>query len=115
MATSAVACILLIISMIARGIFSSALWLLALIFLILSYFRIFSRSLERRRQENQWFLCRIRPLTDLRARHREKRRQKNLYCFFKCPQCCTVLRVPKGKGRILITCKNCRYVFERTS
>ena len=42
-------------------------------------------------------------------------RQKNLYCFFKCPQCGTVLRVPaREKRHIRITCKkDCGHVFER--
>ena len=94
MTASLSACVLLIIAMFARGTVSSVLWLLALICLVFCYFRIFSRNIARRR---------------------EKKRQKNLYCFFKCPQCNTVLRVPKGKGHIRITCKCCGHVFERNS
>ena len=55
------------------------------------------------------------PLTAISGRIKARRRQKNLYCFFKCPQCGTVLRVPKGKGHIRITCKCCGHVFERNS
>ena len=44
-----------------------------------------------------------------------RRRQRNIYSFFKCPSCGTVLRVPKGKGRVRITCKSCGNVFERNS
>ncbi len=115
MTASLSACMLLIVAMFARGTVSSVLWLLALICLIFCYFRIFSRNIARRRAENQRFLTLIAPLTQLRARHKEKKRQKNLYCFFKCPQCNTVLRVPKGKGHIRITCKRCGNVFERNS
>lgn len=115
MAASLTACFLLIIAMFAGGVVSSVLWLLALVFLIFCYFRIFSRNVAKRRAENQRFLTRIAPLTQLKARYREKKRQKNLYCFFKCPQCSTVLRVPKGKGHIRITCKCCGHVFERNS
>ena len=115
MTASLFACVLLIIAMFVGGTASSVLWLLALICLIFCYFRIFSRNIARRRAENQRFLTLIAPLTRLRARYREKKRQKNLYCFFKCPQCGTVLRVPKGKGHIRITCKCCSHVFERNS
>lgn len=115
MTASLSACVLLIIAMFARGTVSSVLWLLALICLVFCYFRIFSRNTARRRAENQRYLTLIAPLTQLRARRREKKRQKNLYCFFKCPQCNTVLRVPKGKGHIRITCKYCGHVFERNS
>ena len=115
MAASLSACFLLIVAMFVGGVVSSVLWLLAFICLIFCYFRIFSRNVAKRRAENQRFLTRIAPLTQLKARYQEKKRQKKLYCFFKCPQCGTVLRVPKGKGRIRITCKCCGHVFERNS
>ena len=115
MAASLSACFLLIVAMFVGGVVSSVLWLLAFICLIFCYFRIFSRNVAKRRAENQRFLTRFAPLTQLKARYQEKKRQKNLYCFFKCPQCGTVLRVPKGKGRIRITCKCCGHVFERNS
>lgn len=115
MAASLSACFLLIVAMFVGGVVSSILWLLAFICLIFCYFRIFSRNVAKRRAENQRFLTRIAPLTQLKARYQEKKRQKNLYCFFKCPQCGTVLRVPKGKGHIRITCKCCGHVFERNS
>lgn len=115
MATSLLACGLLLLAMLLTGRIGSVLWFMALICLGYSYFRIFSRNISRRQQENQWFLQRIKPLSDCRARFVQRRKQKNLYCFFKCPQCATVLRVPKGKGRIRITCRCCGHVFERNS
>lgn len=115
MATSFLACVLLIVAMFVGDTLSGILWLLACICLISTYFRIFSRNTAKRRLENEKFLKLIRPITDYRAKRAEKKRQKNLYSFFKCPQCATVLRVPKGKGRIRITCRNCSHVFERTS
>jgi hypothetical protein len=115
MVTSFIACILLLLSIVLRGVLCNVLWLLALVCLGGSYFRIFSRNLYRRQQENQRFLQRVAPITGWWERRRQKRRQRNLYCFFKCPQCNTVLRVPKGKGHIRITCKNCHHIFERNS
>lgn len=115
MATSFLACVLLIIAMFVEDTFSGILWLLACLCLISSYYRILSRNTAKRRLENERFLRRIKPLTDLRDRYLTKKRQKNLYCFFKCPQCSTVLRVPKGKGRIRITCRSCGHIFERNS
>ena len=115
MAFALVACLLLVIALITGDPARSILWLLALVVLIISYFRIFSHNLAKRQAENDRFLQLIRPLTTFFARQKTKRRQKNLYCFFKCPNCSTVLRVPKGKGRIRITCKSCQHVFERRS
>ncbi len=114
-AISLFACVLLILSMFAGGIVSSVLWLLALLSLIGSYYRILSKNIARRSRENDRFLQLIHPITDFQSRRRARRRQKNLYRFFKCPQCGTVLRVPKGKGHIRITCKNCQCIFEENS
>lgn len=114
-ALSLLACVLLIIAMAVHGSIGSLLWLLALICLITSYFRIFSKNISRRQAENERFLSRIAPLTRWYSRQKTKRRQKNLYSFFKCPKCGTVLRVPKGKGHIRITCKSCNHVFERNN
>lgn len=115
MATSFLACVLLVVAMLVGDVLSGILWMLACVCLISSYFRIFSRNTAKRRLENERFLRLIKPLTDRRERWLQKKRQKNLYCFFKCPQCSTVLRVPKGKGRIRITCRCCGHVFERNS
>ncbi len=114
-ALSLLSCVLLVIAMFLRSAASSLLWLLALLFLGSSYFRIFSKNIGKRQTENQWFLARIAPLTRFFSRQRTKHRQKNLYSFFKCPECGTVLRVPKGKGHIRITCKSCGHTFERNS
>ena len=115
MTSCVAACVLLIVSMVLGGQASNILWLLALVFLVASYFRILSRNIPKRQRENQRFLELMSPVTDWWHRKKLRRRQKNLYCFFKCPQCGTVLRVPKGKGHSRITCKNCSHVFERNS
>lgn len=115
MASSLLACILLVAALFLEGLSGSILWLLALLSLVYSYFRILSRNIQRRRAENQCFLARIAPLISLHQKRKERRRQKNLYCFFKCPSCGTILRVPKGKGRIRITCKSCQAKFERNT
>lgn len=78
--------------------------LLAYVPLILSMARIFSRDTVRRYQENQRFLQvfqRIRGRKD--------------HCYFKCPACKTRVRVPKGKGKIRITCPACRETFIKMS
>ena len=87
------------------GIFLRSSILNGLVFLaiILIYFRMFSRNLPKRRSENAWFLTKIvNPLKSQRARSRDKDHK-----YFTCPQCRTVCRVPRGKGKIIITCPKC--------
>lgn len=83
-------------------LWSILLWAVA-IFLL---FRIFSRNLEKRRRENQWFLDWWGPLSrSWRARRARGRDRSHKY--FRCRQCGIWCRVPRGKGRIEITCPRC--------
>ena len=66
-------------------------------------FRIFSRNTYKRYQENRKFL----QLLD-RFKDREHR-------YFNCPKCRQPVRVPRGKGKIAITCPKCRERFIRKS
>ncbi len=62
-------------------------------------FRSFSRNTYKRYQENRRFLL----LLD-RIKDREHR-------YFSCPRCRQPVRVPKGKGKISITCPKCKEKF----
>ena len=41
--------------------------------------------------------------------------QRKTYKFFKCPTCKQEVRVPKGHGKIEITCPKCRERFVKHS
>ena len=80
--------------------------ILDLIFTVLSYglmiwaiFRMLSRNTYKRYQENRKYLRLLERLKD-----REHR-------YFDCPRCRQPVRVPKGKGKIAITCPKCKEKF----
>lgn len=80
--------------------------LVRLAMVIALFFRIFSRNLDRRRAENQWFVngwWRMRSrFHGARERHADKAHK-----YFTCKNCKTICRVPVGKGKIIITCPKC--------
>lgn len=43
----------------------------------------------------------------------KKPKADNEHKIFKCPGCKTYLRVPRGKGKILITCSNCGHKLNK--
>ena len=45
------------------------------------------------------------------AEYRQRRRLRRDYKFFRCPSCRNRLRLPRGKGRIQITCPRCGHRF----
>ena len=72
-----------------------ALWLVYYGLLIWAVFRMLSRNTYKRYQENRKYL---------RLLERLKDRQHK---YFDCPRCRQQVRVPRGKGKISITCPKC--------
>lgn len=88
--------------------------LLGTVFLLVALFRMFSRKIPQRRAENARFLHATAPAVRWWKLHRAKAQDKD-HRYFKCPRCGQQLRVPKGKGRISITCRNCGASFEKNT
>ena len=107
------ALVLVVLRLFLRGTAGTIAWVLALAALIYAYFRMFSRNVAKRREENaKYFAYRTRVVNAFRDA-RERWRQRKDYCFFRCPSCRAMLRVPKGKGRVRVTCRKCGNAFER--
>ena len=71
-------------------------------------FRVFSRNLPRRREENARFLRWMRTARGRMARLRDREHR-----YFPCPGCGATCRVPRGKGTLRITCPKCGHVMEK--
>ena len=94
---------------------STAANILFWVLIIHTYFRVFSRNLGKRYQENQKFLdFRYQALIKKNKTSKRARQMKD-YRFYKCPMCKQEVRVPKGHGKIEITCPKCREKFVRRS
>ncbi len=83
--------------------------------LIYCIWRILSKNTYKRQQENaryyelqQAFFRWFRTL-------KERWQQRKEYKFFRCPSCHVLLRVPRGKGKLQLTCRKCGNRFERRS
>ena len=97
----------------ASTFFSAVFSAAALALLIWCYVRIFSRKIAVRSEENRKYLShRNRFLGSFRLLKSCFRQRKD-YAFFRCPSCREVVRVPRGKGKIRITCPRCGYAFEK--
>ncbi|MBQ8833564.1 MAG: hypothetical protein IJ001_01380 [Oscillospiraceae bacterium] len=85
--------------MIAVQPFNLIFWALSYVLMIWAIFRTLSRNTYKRYQENRKFLQVIDRLKD--RQHR----------YFDCPKCRQMVRVPRGKGKIAITCPRCKEKF----
>lgn len=87
----------------------------AIVILVLSYFRAFSRNLVKRRNENLQYLKTVYPISNWFRSKRQRLKMRKNYKLFTCPSCKTTLRVPKGKGLVRLTCPRCHAKFEGKS
>ena len=110
-----VALVSLVLSILFNNGLSVFFWLLAIISLVWTYFRMFSRNTYKRRAENNAYLTIRYNMTRKLSGLKQRMQQKRYYRFYKCPKCGITTRVPKGKGKIRITCPKCGEIFQRKS
>ena len=112
---SVFALILLVVSFFVPGLAGRIISVIVLLILAYCIFRMFSKNTVRRNKENiaylkvkNWFVSRF---VNIRRRFKDRKTHR----YFKCHTCKTSVRVPKGKGKIRITCPRCASTFIRKS
>ena len=75
--------------------------------LALALLRMLSRNIPRRRAENDKFIRYWWPIRTNIGRSFANIKHRKTHRFIKCPSCGNTLRVPKGKGKLQITCPKC--------
>lgn len=110
-----IACaVTMLLAAIIRGTaFGAILWLVCLALIILTYLRMFSKDRYKRSRENTKYLQICHKLKSRFKVLRERWVQRRDFKFFSCPSCRTVLRVPRGKGKVNIVCRKCGTSFQR--
>ena len=93
--------VLLLISLLTR--FSLFTWL-GLVLLVLCYYRSLSRNISKRTEENYQYYA-LKDRVDRKFRGlKDQWANRKLYHYYRCPKCRQKLRVPRGRGRIQISC-----------
>lgn len=104
-----IALIVIVINLFARNMVVS---LIAVALLAYAWFRMSSKDIEKRRDENQHFLSIVGPFGNwLRDPHRAFTEART-YKHFQCPNCGQHVRVPRGKGKVRVTCPKCHTKFD---
>ena len=111
-ALNVVVIVLLLLSIFTRaGLF----YILALAVMVYMYFRVFSKNTPKRYKENQRYRN-FRYDTAIKWNKKKLEwNQRKIYRFFRCPMCKQKVRVPKGRGKICITCPKCKAEFIKRS
>lgn len=83
-----------------------AYWL-AWVLLVWALYRCYSKKIYNRSKERSTFLRMTAKPKNWFKLQRDKWRDRKKLKYFRCKNCKAVLRVPRGKGKIEITCPKC--------
>lgn len=106
--------VVLLLSLFSRNLL---LDLLAVGLLVYNYYRILSRNHSARYKENEKFLQATAGLRRRFASFVSVNKQRKDFHIYTCPnkECRQKIRVPRGKGRIQVTCPKCHTQFIKKS
>ena len=98
---------------------------LVIVLIVLIYVRMFSKNIQRRYQENLKFMelknritgpfrskGGVSGMAENMKKQAMDRKENHIY---KCPSCGQKIRIPRGKGTIIVTCPKCKREFQKKS
>lgn len=88
---------------------------IGLVLLLFANLRIFSRNHKARYRENMIFMSQVNKLKYLISKLKYKKDMSKTHHIYTCPQCKQKIRIPKGKGKIMVRCPKCRVEFVKKS
>ena len=104
--------VLLLTAIVSR--ISLFTWL-GVVLLGFCYYRMFSRNISKRTEENYRYYAVKDRIRSKFSSLRDQWNNRKLYHYYRCPQCRQKLRVPRGRGRIQISCPRCGTQFIKKS
>ncbi|MBQ4576940.1 MAG: hypothetical protein IKK22_00935 [Firmicutes bacterium] len=107
----------LVIVLVVLGIFFKTRLIdwASTILLILVYFRMFSRNINKRYQENMKYMVVHNKMMAKYNGWKEAFACRKTHKVFACPGCGQKVRVPRGKGKVKVHCPKCNTSFIKNS
>ena len=102
------ALVLIVINLLIRAALPSMILdVLELALLIGMYFRMFSKNIGKRYQENQAYMGMRFYITEYWRKLKFRFSEGRSYRIFNCPKCRQKIRIPRGHGKVSIHCPKC--------
>ena len=103
-------------------------YILGIAGLVYTYYRMFSKDISKRSAENTKYLQYIEHLSDFSkwpnnagyiksktSQYKRELAQRKTHHIYRCSSCRQKIRIPRGKGKVEITCPKCRNKFVKKS
>ena len=100
-----------VLVILSNFIFEVFFLLLGWILVVLAFVRAFSKDYSRRYAENQKFLELTGKIRKVFGKQRYVMEQRKDYHIYTCPQCRQTIRMPRGKGKVEMSCPKCHTQF----
>ena len=97
-----------LLTLISRLAGISELIIISYIPLFVAIYRILSKDVQKRSMENYKFAILVSPIYSKYKKAQSRIKDAKTHKYFKCANCKTTLRAPRGKGEILATCPKCK-------
>lgn len=91
------------------------IYFIGLLLFVVAIYRICSRNTSKRYAENRTYIAFRTPFIQKVKNQWQHLSSKKYYRYYKCSSCKQKLRVPKGKGKIKVTCPKCGLQFIKTT
>ena len=100
-----------IFTLFARVFFSPILSIFSWIVLVICAYRMLSRNIAKRYGEKEKFLVlKNKVVGDFKIK-RDAWKNRKTHKYFRCKNCRASIRVPRGVGKIKVSCPKCRKVM----
>ena len=89
--------------------------IIPLVIFVYTYFRLFSRNIPQRYRENEAYMRLEQKVISFFRRERNNLNPNSAFHIYTCPCCSQKIRIPRGKGRIMVRCPRCSEEFMKRS
>lgn len=84
-------------------------------FVIFAYTRIFSKNCSRCIAQNVWFYNHTKAVRGFVQKEKSRMVIRKTHHIYTCKKCGQKIKIPRGKGRIMVICPKCRNEFPKRS
>ncbi len=110
--TKVLAAVCIILSIINLIVSSLLIYLFETALFIWMFYRLFSKNIYKRQEENRKFSNIFSKIKNRFALRQRMHNDRETHIYKKCPHCSVMLRLPRRQGEHTVNCPRCKNNFK---